>query len=84
MTLESIAPMSDNTTVELPDMAAYRPCPPDTAKVARLLHHGHHIRLRHPDATPRPRAAPLLDHRNKGPKELHVHMLMVRHELTAA
>ena len=25
MTLESIAPMSDNTTVELPDMAAYRP-----------------------------------------------------------
>ena len=40
MTLESIAPMSDNTTVELPDMAAYRPCPPDTAMAARLLHHG--------------------------------------------
>ena len=40
MTLESIAPMSDNTTVELPDMAAYRPFPPDTAMAARLLHHG--------------------------------------------
>ena len=40
MTLESIAPMSDNTTVKLPDMAAYRPFPPDTAMAARLLHHG--------------------------------------------
>ena len=48
MTLESIAPMSDNTTVELPDMAAYRPCPPDTAMAARLLHHGSGHDLRFP------------------------------------
>ena len=41
MTLESTAPVSDNLTVKLPPVAAResRPCPPDTATGAGLLHH---------------------------------------------
>ena len=63
MTLESIAPVSDNLIVKLPALAAlaYRPYPPVTAIGARLLHHssGHDPAEAAdvPPATPTPQPA---------------------------